>query len=239
MIPEAAFDVSSFDVLAFFALAVALFALFRWLRRLLPQVGLGRTRRAALRRALPILEAMTYLLYAVVALPVLLDDHPEITPVALTVVVAGSIAISWFALRDFVAGVFVKGAPLCTVGDYVRFGEAEGRVLRLDIRTMAIETPTGDEAIIPYSQLSGRSLVRTPIPEGAYRHAFVVTPPEGVSMPDAEAAIRRHALNSHWSSIVREPQVEPLSEGALQVTVFALEQRRGPDIEAAVRRALG
>ncbi len=108
----------------------------------------------------------------------------------------------------------------------------------LELRTLAIETPTGDEAIIPYSELSRQSMVRTPIPDGAFRHAFSVCPPRGVPVSGAEAAIRRHALCSHWSSIVREPQVESAADGTLQVTVFALSQHRGPDIEASVRAGL-
>jgi hypothetical protein len=37
---------------------------------------------------------------------------------------------------------------------------------------------------------------------------------------------------------VREPKVEVVDDGSLEVTVFALHHDYGPDIEAAVRRAV-
>ena len=234
------FGLSGFDVVAFVLVGLLIFGLFRGLRVLISRrLGLTRERRATIQRAMPAVEALAYLVYALSALPLVLDDHPEVTAIALSAVFATIIAVSWFALRDFTAGVFVKSGQLCTVGDYVRFGAIEGRVIRLDLRTLAIETRTGDEAIIPYSQLSGQSLVRTPIPDGAFRHAFAVAAPPGLAASAAEETIRRHALCSHWSSIAREPQVERTPDGALQVTVFALSPQRGPDIEAAVRAALG
>ena len=45
-------------------------------------------------------------------------------------------------------------------------------------------------------------------------------------------------MSSHWASVVRDPEVEPLARGGLRVHVFALGREHGPSIEARVRGGL-
>ena len=72
------FDLSGFDVVAFLLVGLLIFGLFRGLRVLLNRrASLSRERRANLQRAMPAVEAFAYLVYAMTALPLVLDDHPE------------------------------------------------------------------------------------------------------------------------------------------------------------------
>ena len=57
------------------------------------------------------------------------------------------------------------------------------------------------------------------------------------SPAELKARVRRSAMLVHWSAISRPPEVI-LGDGHLEVTVYAIDPDRGPDIEAAVRRDL-
>ena len=43
-------------------------------------------------------------------------------------------------------------------------------------------------------------------------------------------------MSSHWSSVVREPQLEPQTSTRVSVRVFALGREYGPAIEAHIRK---
>ena len=59
----------------------------------------------------------------------------------------------------------------------------------------------------------------------------------GIAVLRTRETIRRTALNHHWSSLAREPQIV-LEPTALIVTVYSLDEIHGTEIEATVRHAV-
>ena len=52
----------------------------------------------------------------------------------------------------------------------------------------------------------------------------------------AKQCVWRSALNEHWTSLKRDPQIDVAPDGSLDVTVFALTPDHGPLIEQAIRK---
>lgn len=230
-------DISEFGLFAVVLLAVMVFALLRWLRRMVKRLPVSLTRRGQLERALPIAETLVGLVYLLSAVPLILDQ--QYSQIARGLILLGFGYVSWFAIRDFVSGAFLKSGQLVKVGDRVQLGELRGRLTRLGYRTLSVETAGGDEAIVPYSRVSNDSIIRTPAVDGIYRHAFVVAAsPEVGDTAAGRAAIRRAALTHYWSSVVREPQIAVKDDGMFDVVVYALARDRGREIETAIRAAL-
>lgn len=218
--------------------AALLYFVLRRLRGILEAAPLGAARRRMMRRARPLAEALVFIGYVVLAVPFVLGGSPATSAVVLGLMVALFVALTWFAIRDAVAGLLLKASELCQPGDVVEVDGLRGRVRGLGFRVLALETEAGGEAFIPYSKLSRHSLVRVAGSEGVHRHGFLVASPPGLDPAEAIAIARRAALTCHWSLATREPEVTP-AEGGLAVTVFALEASRAPLIEAEVRKALG
>lgn len=215
--------------------AVLLLGLIGAGRWLAARVPMSKARRAALRRLQPVLEAGLVGVYLIVVLPLAFADelgYLELLPAAAFV------ALVWFALRDLVAGVLVKASELCEVGDHVDLGGQSGVVRQLGYRVLVLSDEQGAELVIPYSQLSTRSLVRMRHNAAAYPHSFELELPPESDPLEARARIKRLAMGSHWASIVREPEIEALSGGRVAVRVFALGREYGPAIEAQVRAEL-
>jgi moderate conductance mechanosensitive channel len=58
-------------------------------------------------------------------------------------------------IEDFVTGLFLLSHDSIAVGDYVKIGEAEGFVDRIDSRTITIRAIDGSLHLIPNSQIKG------------------------------------------------------------------------------------
>lgn len=195
-----------------------------------------RSRREVARRAMPVVAWAAALAFALLAARTLLADEPVVSAVATVVVVSGFALASAPALRDVAAGVFLKAGQICREGDHVRAGDLEGRVTRMGLRVMVLETREGEEAIIPFGRLAREQLIRSPSLDAISPHVFRLALPAG-GVGDLKRRIRRRALLSHWAAVSRDPEVMVVDD-RVEVTVYAIDPDRGPDIEAAIREAL-
>ena len=230
--------VSTWEVLRVLVLGGGLYVALRAARYAIDLVPLSPSRREALRRAFPALAGglvVAYLLFACGAV-----FEPGSIPfwVGVGVVVAGSLAASWFALRDLVSGVFLKVGRVARVGDYVRIGDVQGRVERMGARVLVVETARGEEAIIPYSQVAREAVLRTPVAERGTLHVFELHLPGRPAVAETKRRIRESALLCHWSAVAREPEIAVLDADRYEVTVFALDADRVREVEEAVRAGL-
>ncbi|MCA9514560.1 MAG: hypothetical protein KC635_06445 [Myxococcales bacterium] len=241
--PEPAFQVSATGLIFFLAIGLGLFALMRGLHYLLEVSRLPKRRKAAFGTGLTIFETVLALGYVVSAVPMVFSGRSEYTPYYALLMAVALLWIGWIAARDLVHGIFFKAGRACRVGEQVALelggGEpVRGRVSRLGYRALALVTSRGQEVLIPYSQLTRRTVVREPTSAGAVRHTFRLAPPPGVSLGRVTEAAKLAAFNCHWASASREMQIELVDGGALELGVYALDALHGPDVEAAVRGAV-
>jgi small-conductance mechanosensitive channel len=227
-----------FDVLWLGLAGGALYVLLRVLGWALAVLPVSQKTLELAERAWPVVASLGIVAYVLFAVSVLLDRAPGLGSLTGAVVLGVLVALSWGVLRDAVAGVYLRAGRACSVGDFVRIDDVEGRVERLGWRAIVVITPSDNEAIVPYSRAVRTAILRTKERAATYPHAFQVPVPKDRRVSSAKEEIRRAALLSHWSSVVREPLVELGDEQTLAVTVFALDPERAYEIEAAVRRAL-
>jgi len=232
------FDNAVVDVLTLVLLAGVLFLMLRglgWALRVLPA---SRRRAELIERLWPAVAAVFVVVYLLVAANVLMGDAPGVAPFTGVIVLGVFVGLSWWVLRDTVSGVFLRAGRTFREGDYVKIGDVEGHVERLGWRAMYVVTQDGNEAIVPYSVAARASVVRTPEQEQATPHIFEIPLSDGQTVASVKDTVRRAALLSHWSSIVREPELRLDGEDKLEVTIFTLDAERGYEVEAAIRAAL-
>jgi hypothetical protein len=230
-------EISAIGVIVFLAVGLGLIGLFQGLRYLLRVSRVSRRRRVAFHTALTVLETVAGLAYIVSAVPMLFRGQPEYSPYFAVLVVVAVVWVSWVAIRDLIHGVFFKAGRTCRPGDRVVAGGVEGRVQRLGYRVLEVLTPQGDEVLVPYSQLARGTITRRAADVGAVRHAFLLDPPAGVPVTAITEAVELATFTHHWASVAHPTQVTLVAGGALEVAIYALDPLRGPEIEAAVRRA--
>ncbi|NRA36467.1 MAG: mechanosensitive ion channel [Polyangiaceae bacterium] len=231
-------EASPLALVFWFSGGVVLVVLLAGLGRLARFLPIGRVRRELVVRAAPLAGGAVTLGYVLLATGFALQDHPIAAAFGFGLVLIAGVGASWFAIRDFVAGAFLRAERVCQPGDVVQIGDIQGRVVRMGLRVMAVETMKGDEAVIPYGLVARESLLRTAVSEGVALHVFQLAVPNGMPGAQAKTVIRHAALRSHFASAVREPVLRARAEGGFEVTVFALDADRAADVEASVRDAI-
>ena len=232
------FSSLGFDLVVVLIGGAVLLAVLRAVSWALGIVPMNKERRAFLERASPIVGALVTLAYLLFAARSLFRAQPSALPFVLALVVAGFSAAAWPSIRDFLAGVALKAGRVCHVGDHVRIGEVEGQIVNMGYRVLVLESTTGDQAILPFSQVAKEAVVRTRSLGGVTPHKFQLGHLPDGSFAEAQSRIVEAALLCHWSAFARQPEVAPVPDGGADVTVFSLDPAHGPDIENAVRNAL-
>ena len=217
------------------AVMIALLRLAESGIKLLP---ISRAHHDKLQRFAPPLGIVIIVGYVLFVARLLIGGSREFDIVVLPLVLAGLVAAAWNPLKDVVNGVVLKAGDVCSVGDTICVGNVRGRVVGMGYRVVTLETPAGEEVVIPYTNMAAESVSRVPVLRGAQAHVFELVVEGETDSAEVMAKIQRSALLCHWSSVVRSPEVRALPEGAFQVTVFPLVSERAAEIEQRVRRAV-
>lgn len=100
---------------------------------------------------------ITVIVYAISAYVILTLLGIDLTPLLASASVIGIILGigARSTIEDFVTGIFLLSHDSVALGDYVKIGEAEGYVDRIDSRTMTIKALDGSMHLIPNSQIKG------------------------------------------------------------------------------------
>jgi small-conductance mechanosensitive channel len=232
------FDISRHDalVVAFGFLAfVLLVAGAGRLARVLP---VHHERRSALRRLLPVLGVLIGVGYVFWAAGYLLRDNAVFLYVAVLTLLVGFIGLAWPVLRDVIGSVFWKAGRSCREGDVIRAGGHEGRIVRLGLRVLTLETPGGDKILIPYSALLGDPVSLRATHERDSVRVFQLALGPGQTPDTVTRRAYEAALLSHGASLVEPPRIREIRPGELEVTVFTLWSEQGAFVERAVRAAV-
>lgn len=227
------------DCLFVLAGACVLAVLLRFGRAVLDALPMSRARRASVARLRPAAAAVLMMVYAITAVRWVLETDDRREWIAFTVVLGVGIAASWGALRNAFEGVTLRVARSFEIGDRIDIGGIQGRVHRLGVRTLVVETADGQLAIIPYRTAAATTIRREPFGEQSAFHVFRVPIPDGRPISELKRAVHEAALLCHWSSTRRLPQVTATDDGHLEITLFPVDANHVTDIERVVRRALG
>lgn len=223
-----------FDLILIIGSAAALFGIYRVLDRLFLVLPMRRGSRVLIERIKPLFAAALVIIWAIVAVHWVLRNGSA-APYAVVVIGGVCVAAFWRVIRDVAEGLYFRSARTFLVGDQVQIGETRGRLQSTGVRSITIETPDGELAILSYTQVAASAIFRSPAADRTSFHVFRVPMPKDTSLPEAKQRVREAALLCHWSSIAQPPQCVATADGELEITVFALDADRASEIERAVR----
>jgi hypothetical protein len=228
---------SVFDLTLLAGGAVLLVALLRMVTFSFDVLPVPVRLRDGLRRFAPVIGLTMLVAYVASGVAVLLAREPEFAAVLVSIVVV-LVMFAWAPLYDLIAGVAFRFGRRCQVGDHVRVGDVEGRVIDIGMRALVVQTREGDEAVVPYGKISRDTLRRTQSVTGAHVHAFVLEQPADVEFARFKQHVVRAAMRSHWASVVHEPKLTRREGQTVEVNIYALDADHAPVVEAAVRKSL-
>jgi len=224
-----------FELVVILGSAAALYGIYRVLDQLLSALPMNRDTRVLLQRVQPAFAAALVVVWGIVVVHWALRDDAGSAQYTVIIVGIAAIAAFWPVIRDIAEGLYFRSARAFLVGDQVQVGDIRGRLQSIGVRSITIETPDGELAILSYTRVAASSIFRSPAADRTSFHVFRVPMPRNTSLPDAKQRVREAALLCHWSSIAQPPQCVATADGELEITVFALDADRASEIERAVR----
>jgi hypothetical protein len=227
------------DCVVVFGGVAALVAIMRLGRALIDALPLSRARQVLVARMRPLAAATLIAIYALLATRWVLESGDRREWFAFALVLGVAASASWTVLRNALEGVYLRVGRTFAVGDRVEIAGVQGRVHRMGIRALVLETIDGQLAIIPYRTVASGTIRREPFRQQSAFHVFRVAIPEHRSIPELKRAVHEAALLCHWSSTRRVPQVTATDDGQLEITVFPVDANHVTEIERSVRSAVG
>jgi hypothetical protein len=228
---------SGADLLVLVGRGALLYLALHGVRTLLELVRLRPRTKARLERVVPLVSLAAWLGFAALTIHELLGAQARAAAWVLASLLVACVLALWGPIRDVLTGVFLRASGAVGVGDDLTLGELRGHVEELGHRRVLLRTSRG-EALVPYSELAKGVILRAQSERRVRSHTFRVRPVAGLAQAELRRAIKEAALLSHWSCPARPPELVSAEQGALEVTVFAIAEAYGPELERAVRARL-
>jgi hypothetical protein len=122
------------------------------------------------------------------------------------------LSLSWFFVKDFVAGIAFKVQNNYAAGDNVQFGKISGRLDNLFLTHVSVYTSEGKLVKIPYSRLSNE-IVSHKSKDGHTGHnKFVFKVPKSRDLVEIKENLYTLLINSPWRIPGKMPVINLKSE---------------------------
>ncbi len=229
-------------ILHYFFYAIVLFLLLRltaWFIKVLP---VPKVYHNMLIKSYPLVEFFVWVLFAYFVAGRLFKEaqYYEVLLLIITLVVISF--VSWFFIRDFIAGIFIKSENLFEKGKKIKIEHIEGFINHVGYRTVEIKTDDGSLVKVPFSKLSS-GVISFPGNENdiLYKHSFSINQPKNKAYPEYIANIRFLLLNSPWVAVTKEPHIELTdttpSNYTFKIEFHALSEAQALKCEVMLKKA--
>lgn len=227
---DISFNISFSSAIWFILLGIGIFLLFRFLKRLvnywLPE---RKSRNFKFERLLPVLEGIIWFSWVIWGVQGVFDNKLVYSLIILGLMAVLIFALSWFAIRDFIAGVILKLEGAFNIGERIKVKETEGRVKELGYFGLKLENFQGEVITLPYSNVSGVTRTLSKSSEKVKNHTFQLNLPKKYTATHTIEKTQVAILNAPWASITQKPHVKLVHENndfyTFEVIVYSLHSR--------------
>ena len=197
------FQFSEFSVLAVLFIGILLSLLIRLMHRVI----FIRIANSKIRQWYQIGELTIWMLYGTWALHKVLGDTLYYQLTILLILLVIFIWISWFVVRDFIAGLVLKLNDSFQLGQYFKVGDIEGTILAADYLQLNLRQENGVVVKIPYNKISGAIHARGDAKDQSMKYSFEVQVGDDFAEADVRSCIRRAILLTAGARINAEPRI--------------------------------
>jgi len=222
-------QISELALVRFLFLGFLLFVFFRIIARIAKKADMRSSYRNWLRRTVPPIEGLVWFVFVLIGLNRLTIASFWSSLAIIVICLITLIWVSWYALRDIIAGIIIKAEGAIVVNDRLQLKEVTGQIKNMGYRIMEMETDTGETVNVPFSRVSSALQVKSNPGEKMKSHRFELISKEGNQLPINELLqlVKTVAYNAPWSSLKKAPQVKMLDEKQghkhFEIIIYALK----------------
>ena len=215
-IPEIEF--TSSVLYKFLIAGIVLFLLFRIVYYGLRLFVKSKKRLKSINRYFPLLEMLIWILFALNALGEFIESNRIL---AIGVALFLIFILFWilrYSLKDIIAGVFFKLSGQFSKDDVLKSGEFSGKIRKLGLHSIELETESRKSVFIPYSKIIENINVRLDTPEKQSAYTFRIDVPKVANENALTGEIKNSLISLPWVSVKVMPSVKLISRTASHLT---------------------
>jgi len=231
------------DVYLFIFLATIIFGFFRLMKRIIPVIPVKLSYRKLMIRLMPLVEIFFWLIFFIWSIQFFWNNN-QLYAIELSIILSVFIVwISWFALRDFIAGAMFKANREFSENEHIVIDDNEGKIIEMKSRYLILETEEGENIYIPYSKIIGKKIVKSYPAESLMGHSFTIEIKMKGYTDEQEfkSSVKSFILSLPWASLTKDPQVSPSGNTdpenpVYHITVYTPVKEYFSKIENEVRK---
>lgn len=206
------FSFSSFAIYKFIVSAIILFVFFRAVTYALPLFLKNKRILKILKRYLPLIEFILWILFSVIVFKNFLEDNQYFAVALFVIMLVITVWASRMVLKDYIAGIIIKTNSGLNTGDTIIFTGYSGVITKFKFRTIEIESDNSEIIQIPYSLILENSIKKSRPKEDLTAYTFNITISKSDSIERMSEDIKQTVYNLPWTSVKKDPIIKPVSE---------------------------
>jgi hypothetical protein len=151
-------DISAFPLISFFVAIVGLYGLLFALRNYLPLLIKNKYIKTTLLQSFNFIELAIWIGFLLIVIPFFITHNFAFGVVFSAVVFSALLFLAWFAGRDLIGGFILRSNAGFKVDSQIQIGDHQGIIVKMYARNFKILSEKGDQILIPYSSVIGRSM---------------------------------------------------------------------------------
>ena len=238
------FFISGTVLLMLFLWGAGIFVVFRIAKKYIPVLSGKKIKSETLAFYFAVSEAIVWGGYLVLAATVLMKKSLMVGLAFLLFVLALGIVLIYVYFRDYISGLIIKMEKNLVEGDYVYGNGFEGRIRKLNVRNVEVETDDSEIMGIPYYRfLNGIVKIRKHERDNLQSFSFLVEVNRGdlVDFQAFKERVAKFLISLPWVKSSPLPDVvkDEENDEIVRITVYPLMIKFSHKIEKAVNEKFG
>lgn len=212
------------NIFVLLGIALLLFAIFRAIHYLLRPIARRQNRWLQLGNALYVIEFAFWVIWLFQALNLVIGRSQVYPFVTVGLAFLLLILLSWFVLRDIVAGIIFRLQHVPRINQSIRivpasdshggeealngYSHTTGRIIYLGITSMVLENGVGEQIKMPYGMIVNQSIAQYEASEFIKSYEFSLQLPKSATKDYLIKELRRQILLLPWSSTKQPPVIQ-------------------------------
>lgn len=226
---------SNVSVLRYAVIGIFLFVLFRLLHIYLLRFARKRRYKRLLNRAIPIVELLTWILFCAWGVEYFLSRNYLFAFGIFVLLLFGGYWISRFILKETIAGFIFRGSNHLQVNETVYIDNYSGRIVKLRINNVELETDNGERVFIPYSTFFSSIHRKKHQSDILSNYSFRLQTDNDVPFSEKAEQIRTAIIQLPWTSVKHTPRIKLIADKQdtylFEITVYSFEEMYFNNIE--------
>lgn len=193
--------------------ALSMFLLLKVIRLSIERINKSNRLRKQIRVIEPVLTFLFWVIILFWGLKFLLEEKSYYPLLLFSIIIILCLALGWFFVKDFIAGIIFRIQNDYSIGEMVQFGNISGKVYSILATHICIQTPEGKIIKIPYSRLSNELISQKPDFKALEQHKYTLrVSGKGQNSKEISEKLLQTMLLSPWIMGQKSPMINFLGE---------------------------